>query len=66
MYKAFKLKSFNHWLWFEEEKVTKLSNGDIEAVDGWGLSGCLIKSITFDSNLIEAEMVSKVLMYSGH
>ena len=60
-YKAIKVKHFDHWIWFENDKVgTK--DGYFTGRDGVGKDGTTI-SINIPQELIEGSMMSDELQY---
>ena len=60
-YRAIILKGFNHYLWFEEEKITEI-NGIFIGSNGWGKGGTLT-SIKCYSKEIQSEIFSDELQY---
>ena len=58
-YKAIKVKHFNHWIWFEWDKV-ETKDGYFTGRDGVGKFGSVV-SISIPQELIEGSMMSDSL-----
>lgn len=62
-YIGIKVAGLNHWLWFKKSEV-KNESGTFTGTDGWGESGCHIKTFSVLEKWIDGKMESKNLMYT--
>jgi hypothetical protein len=61
-YIAIKIKNLAPWMWFENEKVTRL-DGRFVGRKGWGENGAYIDLLDIDEELIEGQIITDTLQY---